>query len=155
MSYTYEKILVFRQNAENYKRRHPAKFSPFLYAIEKMLGATKTAATDFDEKSREINMKYAEKDKEGFFVYSKTTGPTGEVENFKFKEEQMKARDAEMKELLESTSSRDITPHIIPNLLTRLPKDLDFSWWSVLSPFVLPELTPELEEQLFNLPDKR
>lgn len=155
MSYTYEQILVFRQNAENYKRRHPAKFSPFLYSIEKMLGATKTAATDFEEKSREINMKHAEKDKDGFYVYAKSNGPNGEVENFKFKEEQMKLRDAEMKELIESKTTRDITPHIMPDLLKRLPKDLDFSWWTVLSPFVLPELTPELEEQLFAIADKK
>lgn len=155
MTVTYEKVLLFRQNADVYKRPHKGKFSPFLYAIEKMLNATQKAAEDYASKSKEINMKYAAKDKEGFFEYSKSNSPMGEQDNFKFKEENELKRDKEIRDLLSTQVTVDTDPYIIPDLYDRLPKDIDFSWWNVLSPFVLPELTPDIEEKLFKLQEER
>lgn len=155
MTVTYEKVLLFRQNADVYKRPHRGKFSPFLYAIEKMLNATQRAAEDYASKSKEINMKYAAKDKDGFFEYSKSNGPGGEQDNFKFKEEQEMKRDKEIRDLLAQDANVSADPYIMPELFERLPKDIDFSWWNVFSPFVLPELTPAIEEKLFALQEER
>lgn len=155
MRVTYEKILLFRQNAENYKRPHRGKFSPFLYAIEKMMNATKDAIEDYNDRAKKINMDHAEKDKDGFFIYSKSNGPMGEQENFRFKAENEIKRDAEVRALLAKEYEKDITPYVIPDLFERLPKDIDFSWWEALSPFVLPELTTDIEQRLFALQEER
>lgn len=155
MRVTYEKILLFRQNAENYKRPHRGKFSPFLYAIEKLLNATKEAADDYNDRVKKINMDHAEKDKEGFFMYSKSNGPMGEQDNFKFKPENEVKRDADVRALLVKEYPKEIEPYILPDLFERLPKDLDFSWWEVFSPFVLPDLTAEIEQKLFVLQEER
>jgi hypothetical protein len=143
---TNEQILLFRQNATNYRKPYGGKFSPFLYSIEKMMRRTKEAEEAFHAEQTEINRSFAAKDKEGFYI-KEENGP------YKIKSEDEPKRDEKVRELLKKTV--DIEPHHSFNVVEELPKDIDFQWWTVLSPFVLPELTDEILNQLYERDKKK
>jgi hypothetical protein len=141
---TYEQVLSFRQNAALYKQRNAKRFSQFLYCLEKMTNKTKHIQEDYDDAAREINQDLCEK-KDGFFVMEKY-GKDDEQERFKLNAENSKIRDKKIRELL--NKEVEIEPFILKNTNGELPKDINFEWWNVFAPFVLPVLTDELAEIL-------
>jgi len=157
---TFEKVLTFRQNAVRYKTPYAGKYSPFLWAIEKEMTRTKPIQQAWDDIVSEIDQKYAEV-KDGFYVRD-------EKDRYKFKAENEKKRNEEIKKALQLTTYRDdagrdvvidIEPYIIPDIregvFSLLPKDIDFSWWEVLSPFVLPEIDDAILEKLYERDKKK
>lgn len=157
---TFEKVLTFRQNAVRYKTPYAGKFSPFLHSIERMMGRTKAIQQAWDELVAEIDQKHAEM-KDGFFVRD-------DKDRYKFKAENEKKRNEEIKKALQLTFYKDdakgemaieIEPYIVPEIsegvFDRLPKDIDFSWWEVLSPFVLPEINDAILEKLYERDKKK
>lgn len=158
---TFEKVLTFRQNAVRYKTPYAGKFSPFLHSIERMMGRTKAVQQAWDELVAEIDQKHAEV-KDGFFVRD-------DKDRYKFKAENEKKRNEEIKKALQLTFYKDdtkgeiaieIEPYIVPGIATGefgdlLPKDIDFSWWEVLSPFVLPEINDAILEKLYERDKKK
>lgn len=71
---------------------------------------------------------------------SEKRGEKKEEERFKFKVEDQKELQKKQRELL--NKEVEIECHVT----TDIPDDLDFSWWSVFSPFILDE--EPTEEQL-------
>lgn len=133
-------------------RSHPAQFRPFLYALDKMYSKTKSIESDLSEKEREIDLEFCSKDKDGFAVQEKSiiksrglNGETREeeVSKFKFTTDALLAAGKRKRAIMQEEV--DIEPH----LTTDIPADLDFNWWRVLSPFVLPD--EPSEEQLQEL----
>ena len=121
---------------------HSAQFRPFLYALTKMYGKTKHHEDAAAENEREIDIRHCSKDKDGYAVTEKQTVKTRglngevreeEVSKFKFTTDALLKAGKEKKEYLQSVV--EIEPHIT----TDIPDDLDFSWWRVFSPFILPE----------------
>lgn len=151
---TNEQVLIFNKNAQSYLDVHPGRISAFLYAIGKMLKTIKKLADDYEEKYREINIKYAKKE-DGFCVMDKrpveVTDINGkstktEDDRFKFEAEKLGLLNTELRELLNKKVK--ITPHITDDL--EVPQDMDMRWWNVLSPFVLPDdPSEEMLQQLF------
>jgi hypothetical protein len=145
---TYEKILQFRSNQVQYSQMHAQQFRPFLYALNKMFARTKKHEDEYLDKQRLINLEYAAKDEKGYAIMEKFTsekrGEKKEEERFKFKVEDQKKLQEKQRELL--NEEVEIECHVT----TDIPDDLDFSWWSVFSPFILPEEpSDEQLEQLY------
>jgi hypothetical protein len=122
---TYEQVLNFRRSAMNYQMNHAQQFRKFLFALTKM--QKKTAPLEDEDK-----------DDKGFAVMEKFTqekrGEKNEEERFKFKIEESKKLAVKQRELLHKKVE------IEPFYSDDYPDDLDFSWWNVFAPFVLPEL---------------
>jgi hypothetical protein len=143
---TNERILLFRQNAINYRKPYAGKFSPFLYSLEKMLKSTESDEKNYHIEVEEINRSFAAKDKDGFYIREVKEGQQGPG-LYKIKAEDEVKRDEAVRELLKKEV--DIEPFVTPRLMEDLPKDIDFSWWTPLSPFVLPDLNDEILEMLY------
>lgn len=143
---TIEQVITFRANAMNYKRPYGGRFSPFLICLEKALKETKDVADMYDDESREVNMKYAEKDKEGFYLMD-------DKDRYRIKGDNEVKRDADIRELLKKEV--EVKDFIMEDYIKDLPKDIDFSWWNVLSPFVLPPLDDKIIEELYKLDEER
>lgn len=143
VSVSYEKVLQFRRAQEEYSQRHPAQFSKFLYALNRVYSKTKKIEDDFQDAERLLNIEHCSKDKDGYAIMEKYTverrGEKKEEERFKFTMDKQKELNAKKRELMnqevevECFESEDV------------PDDLDFNWWSVFAPFVLP-LDPSQEQ---------
>lgn len=143
---TNEQVLLFRQNAMNYRKPYGGKFSPFLFTLEKAMKKTEKLERKYNQQVQEINRSFAAKDKEGFYLKEENGA-------YKIKAEDEPKRDEEVRVLLETEV--EIEPCITTKLMEDLPKDIDFQWWSVLSPFVLPEITDEILEALYERDKKK
>lgn len=143
---TNEQILLFRQNAARYRQPYAGKFSPFLYSIEKMVKSAEEDEKNYYVEVQEINRFFAAKDKDGFYLKE-------ENGNYKIKAEDESRRDEKVRELLKQEV--EIEPFVTPKLWDDLPKDIDFQWWSVLSPFVLPLMDDEILEKLYERDKKK
>lgn len=149
---TYEQVLFFRQNARSYIDRHSGKFSKFLYRLQKMLEKTKKLEESYNEKVKEINIDLCEKDKDGFFVYEKF-GKDNSEERYKFKPDNELKRDRKIRELLKEEV--EIEPYTYNEYMDIIPKGIDFSWWEALSPFILPPMTEEIEQELYKRSEEK
>jgi hypothetical protein len=107
-----------------------------------MYGKTKHIEDEASETEREIDIKYCSKDKDGYAVTEKSpvktrslNGDVREEEStrFKFTTDALLKAGKEKKEYLQTVV--EIEPH----LTTDIPDDMDFNWWRVFSPFILPE----------------
>lgn len=153
---TNEQVLIFRQNAAKYRQPYAGKFSPFLYAIQKMVERTQPFEEEYYKDVTDINRSFAAKDKDGFYI-------PGENSPYKIKADTEPERDEKVRELLKSNAKAtinkivvdEIEPFITPQLWEDLPKDIDFQWWSVLSPFVLPPIDDEILEKLYQRDKKK
>lgn len=149
---TYEQVLMFRQNATKYMAMHPGKFSKFLYRLQKMLEKTRKIEEEYNDKAKEININLCEKDKDGFFIFEKF-GKDNSEERYKLKPENELKRDKQIRELLKEEV--EIEPYTYKEVMEIIPKGIDFSWWSVLSPFILPPITEEIEEELYKRSEEK
>lgn len=143
---TNEQILLFRQNAVRYRQPYAGKFSPFLFSIEKMMQGTEAEDKRYNIEVLEINRSFAAKDKEGFYI-------TNDNGTYRIKADEEANRDEKVRELLKKEV--EIEPFITPKLWDDLPKDIDFQWWTVFSPFVLPPLDDEILEKLYQRDKKK
>ncbi len=80
-------------------------------------------------------------------------GKDDSQERHKLSSENSKIRDKKIRELLRKEV--EIDPYILKQYETDLPKDINFDWWNVFAPFVLPELTDELAEELIKKQPKK
>lgn len=144
---TYEKILNFRNWQGQYCQSHAQQFRPFLYALTKMNTKLAKHEDDYNDKMRLLNLTYAGKDDKGYAIMEKFNvekrGEKKEEERFKFKLDDQKKLNEEQRKLLNETVEVDV------HHTTDIPDDLDFQWWNVFAPFVLPE--DPSEEQLAEL----
>ncbi len=74
-------------------------------------------------------------------------GKDDSQERYKLTSENMKKRDAKIKELLKKEVEIEGEPYLLQDM-NNLPSDIGFDWWNVFSPFVLPELDDEQAEKL-------
>lgn len=139
MKVTMEQVLLFNNNAEFYKQQHAGKQSPFIYALTKMGNKVKKHVEEFNEDVEAARIELAGKDKDGFLILDGNA--------YKFTPENRKKLNDKIKEL--KSKEVDIEPYIA----TSIPKDLDFSFRQIFTPFVMKELTPEEEEALFKEAD--
>jgi hypothetical protein len=135
---TYEQVLNFRRSAMNYQMNHAQQFRKFLFALTKMQKKTAPLEDEYNDEQRLLNFEFCHKDDKGFAVMEKFTqekrGEKNEEERFKFKIEESKKLAVKQRELLHKKVE------IEPFYSDDYPDDLDFSWWNVFAPFVLPEL---------------
>lgn len=146
---TYEQILFFRRNQEHYMQGHAKQFRPFLYALSKMYKKLAKHEDDYNDEQRLLNLEYCAKDKDGYAVIEKfnveSRGEKKEEERWKYTIEEQKKLNKARRDLL----NREV--EIEPFLTTDYPEDLDFSFWGVFSPFILPSLDDLGDEQLQEL----
>lgn len=154
VSVSYEKVLQFRRAQEEYSQRHPAQFSKFLYALNKVYSKTKVIEDEFQDAERLLNIEHCFKDKEGFAVMEKYTverrGEKNEQERFKFTAEDQKKLNVAKRALMNEEVDVDCFE------TEDVPDDMDFNWWSVFSPFVLAvEPTVDQLEKLYKRTEEK
>lgn len=128
---------------------HAQQFRPFLYALSKMHKRLAKFEDDYNDELRLLNLEHASKDDKGYAITEKFNtekrGEKKEDERFKFTISDQKKLNVAQRELLNKTVQVEqyLCAHDIPD-------DLDFSWWGVFAPFVLPEEPSEAQlEELY------
>lgn len=151
---SFEKVLNFRHQADQYLKFHPGQHRPFTYALSKMLTRTKAIEDDFNDRDRELNLEYCHKDSKGFAEMEKFTverrGEKTEQERMKFTTDKQKELNKKKRGLLNEEVA------VEPYLSKDVPEDIGFDMWSTFAPFVLPnEPSEEQLTQLYEATTKR
>lgn len=157
---SYEKVLEFRNVATHYTNANMGKFSPFLYAVGKMLRVTKKIAEEYSDRETFLNVDFADKDTKGFAAMEKFTrkGPDGkeiEEERYRYTAAKSKELHKAKRELLQEEVDVECYETEGKNMLEYVPDTMDFHRWQIFAPFVLPEEpSPEVLEKLIERSSK-
>lgn len=135
---TYEGVEQFNLLADLFLKRAGNKMSGFLFTIKKTQRSIKDILSNIQEEKQELLIEYTPKDKDGYLIIE-TDKP------LKLTPENQKIYNAKARELMAKPVQIDVFQY---TELSEIPDGVGISNWDVLAPFVLPELTDEMFDQL-------
>ena len=129
MKVTKKQVVVFNKVAGVLLNQAKGKFSPFLYALNKVKKGTESIVEDFNDDIEEARLKLAGKDSDGYVIV--------ENEKYKMTPENTIKLNKKVKEL--QNEEVEVKPHITKDV----PKDLSLTIVDALVPFVIEDVKEE------------